>query len=136
MTLTQTINVDMFGAPRGDAVSTSDNTEIVEPTSPIGDEHATSVRRRSARAEYRRAQASLAPFEALARLFIAYRIEHELTQEGLAATMGTSGSAISRLEAGHHQPSLGTLRKFGEISGRRLVVGYEDQAGRRELVGI
>lgn len=41
-----------------------------------------------------------------------------------------------RLEAGYHQPSLGTLRKFGEISGRRLVVGYEDQAGHQELVGI
>ena len=117
-------------------MSTPDNTEIAEPTSPVGDEHVTSVRRRSASAEYLRARASLAPFEALARLFIAYRIEHELTQEGLAAAMGTSASAISRLEAGHHQPSLGTLRRFGEISGRRLVVGFEDQAGRREVVGI
>jgi DNA-binding XRE family transcriptional regulator len=103
---------------------------------PIGEDHATSVRRRSATAEYRRARASLAPFEELARLFIAYRIDHDLTQEELAAAMHTSASAISRLEAGYHQPSLATLRKFGEISGRRLVVGYEDQAGRRELVGI
>jgi DNA-binding XRE family transcriptional regulator len=126
----------MFGAPRGDAVSTSDNTEITEPTSPVGVDREASIRRRSASAEYRRARASLAPFEELARLFIAYRIEHELTQEGLAAAMGTSASAISRLEAGYHQPSLGTLRRFGEVSGRRLVVGFEDQAGRRELVAI
>jgi DNA-binding XRE family transcriptional regulator len=136
MTLTQLTNVDMFGAPRGDAVRTSDNTEIAEPTSPVGIDHETSIRRRSASAEYRRARASLAPFEELARLVIAYRIEHDVTQEELAAAMGTSASAISRLEAGYHQPSLGTLRKFGEISGRRLVVGFEDQAGRRELVGI
>ena len=103
---------------------------------PVGDDHAQSVRRRSTDREYRRASAALAPFEALARLFIAYRIEHDLTQEELAAEMSTSASAISRLEAGCHQPSLGTLRKFGAITGRRLVVGYEDQAGHRELVGV
>lgn len=114
-------------------MSTSDITEIV---SPVGDDHEESVRRRSASPEYRRARASLAPFEELARLFIAYRIEHDLTQEELATEMNTSASAISRLEAGYHQPSLGTLRKFGELSGRRLVVGYEDQAGRRELVAV
>ena len=122
--------------PRGDAVSAPDNTEIAEPSNPVGVDHEASILRRSGRAEYRRARASLAPFEELAWLFIAYRIEHDLTQEELAAAMGTSASAISRLEAGYHQPSLGTLRKFGEISGRRLVVGFEDQAGRRELVGI
>ena len=110
--------------------------DIVEFVSPIGDDHEVSVRRRSSSPEYRRARASLAPFEELARLFIAYRIEHGLTQEELAAAMSTSASAISRLEAGYHQPSLGTLRKFGELSGRRLVVGYEDQSGRRELVAV
>jgi len=110
--------------------------DIAELVSPIGDDHDASVRRRSASPEYRRARASIAPFEELARLFIAYRIEHDLTQEELAAQMNTSASAISRLEAGHHQPSLGTLRKFGELSGRRLVVGYEDEAGRRELIAV
>lgn len=70
------------------------------------------------------------------RLFIAYRIEHDLTQKELAAVMSTSASAISWLEAGHHQPSLTTLRRFGELSGRRLVVGFEDPAGRRELARV
>jgi len=117
-------------------MSAREDAEIAKPAGPVGVDHATALRRRSADPAYLRARASLAPFEELARLFIAYRVEHDLTQEGLAAAMGTSGSAISRLEAGYHQPSLGTLRKFGEISGRRLVVGFEDQAGRRELVGI
>ena len=114
-------------------MSAPDTTQSV---CPVGDDHTKSVRRRSTHLEYRRLSAALAPFEALARLFIAYRIEHDLTQEELAAAMGTSASAISRLEAGRHQPSLGTLRKFGEISGRRLVIGYEDQTGRRELVSV
>lgn len=134
MSLTAITNIDMFNAcTRHDAVSKPDNSEFV---SPIGDDHQVSIRRRSASPEYRRARASVAPFEKLARLFIAYRIEHDLTQEELAAVMSTSASAISRLEAGYHQPSLGTLRKFGELSGRRLLVGYEDQAGRRELVAV
>jgi len=132
--LTELINVDRLEAcTRRDIVSTPKITEIV---SPVGDDHEASIRRRSASPEYRRGRASLAPFEELARLFIGYRIEHDLTQEELAAAMGTSASAISRLEAGHHQPSLGTLRRFGEISGRRLVIGYEDQTGRRELVSV
>lgn len=117
-------------------MSTPEDSEIAQRISPVGIDHESAARRRSASPAYRRARASLAPFEELARLFIAYRIEHDLTQEELAEAMGTSGSAISRLEAGYHQPSLGTLRRFGEISGRRLVVGFEDQAGRRELVGI
>jgi DNA-binding XRE family transcriptional regulator len=117
-------------------VSTPEDTEIAQRISPVGVDHEAAIRRRSADPAYLRARASLAPFEELARLFIAYRIEHDLTQEELAAAMGTSGSAISRLEAGYHQPSLGTLRKFGDISGRRLFVGFEDQEGRRELIGI
>jgi DNA-binding XRE family transcriptional regulator len=132
--LTTLINVDRFAAcTRHDTVSTPDITKFV---SPIGDDPEEAARRRSTSPEYRSAAASLAPFEELARLFIAYRIEHDLTQEELAAAMSTSASAISRLEAGYHQPSLGTLRKFGEISGRRLVVGYEDRAGRREVVAV
>jgi DNA-binding XRE family transcriptional regulator len=132
--LTTLINVDRFAAcTRHDTVSTPDITKFV---SPVGDDHEETTRRRATSPEYRSAVVSLAPFEELARLFIAYRIEHDLTQEELAAAMGTSASAISRLEAGYHQPSLGTLRKFGEISGRRLVVGYEDQAGRREIVAV
>ncbi|MHB1549742.1 MAG: helix-turn-helix domain-containing protein [Vulcanimicrobiaceae bacterium] len=39
---------------------------------------------------------------------ILHRTRAQLTQEDLASRMGTSVSAISRLESGFHVPSLGT----------------------------
>ena len=49
-----------------------------------------------------------------------------LTQEELAARMGTTKSAISRLEASlrdeRHSPSFATLRKYAQACGRKLVV--------------
>lgn len=85
---------------------------------------------------FSQAAAELAPLENLARVFIAYRIEHSLTQEHLAQAMGTSPSAISRLESGQHQPNLDTLRRFAVLSGRNLLIGFEDEAGHRELVAV
>ncbi|MDP2827869.1 MAG: helix-turn-helix transcriptional regulator [Sulfuricellaceae bacterium] len=49
-----------------------------------------------------------------------------LTQEGVAARMGTTKSAISRLEASlrsdRGSPSFSTLRKYAHACGKRLVV--------------
>ena len=49
-----------------------------------------------------------------------------LTQEQLAARMGTTKSAISRLESSLRSdkgsPSFATLRKYAHACGRRLVV--------------
>ena len=104
--------------------------------SPIGDDHEHTVRLRSRNPAYQEASNALAPFEGLARIFIAYRIAQGLTQEQLADRMKTSASAISRIESGAHQPGLPTLRRFAAISGRRLLVGYEDEAGVRELVAV
>lgn len=103
-------------------------TATDEAVSPIGTDHQTARRRRMSNPEYARAA------EALARVFIRYRIENSLTQEQLAKAMGTSASAISRLESGQHQPNLDTLRKFADLSQRHLLVGFEDKVGHRELV--
>lgn len=46
--------------------------------------------------------------------------------------MGTSVSAISRLESGFHVPSLGTLRKLAEALAGRIrvdIVGVETKRG-------
>lgn len=47
-----------------------------------------------------------------------------LTQEDMALRMGTTKSAISRLEASFvgakHSPSLATLRKYAKACGKRL----------------
>lgn len=46
-----------------------------------------------------------------------------LTQEVVAERMGTTKSAISRLEsAGKHTPSLGTLRRYAQAVGCELQV--------------
>mgnify|MGYP001163354852 FL=1 len=49
-----------------------------------------------------------------------------LTQEEVAARMGTTKSAVSRLEASlrneNHSPSFATLRKYAHACGKRLVI--------------
>ncbi len=49
-----------------------------------------------------------------------------LTQQELAMRMGTTKSAVSRLEASlrdeKHSPSVATLKKYAQACGKRLVV--------------
>ena len=45
-----------------------------------------------------------------------------LTQEALAERMGTTQSAIARLEGGRVSPSVETLRKYAKTVGKRLRV--------------
>lgn len=105
--------------------------------SPIGSTSRAARRRRAARsAEYRAEQERLAPYEALARMIVARRIRDGLTQEQLAERMGTSVSAISRLESGQHRPNVATLEKLGRAFGERFVLGFEDAAGQRELAAV
>ncbi len=93
--------------------------------SPIGDAIADGGRRRLRSAEYQRERARLDPFEAIARQVILRRGELELTQKELAERVGTSHSAISRLESGQHRASFATLERVGEALGLRLVVRLE-----------
>ena len=112
-------------------------TNTTDDIDPIGSDYRTARGRRQRNPEYAEAAAARAPFEQLARLVLRYRIEKNLTQEDLAAVMETSPSAISRLESGTHQPNLDTLRTFGRVAGLgHLLVGFEDEAGHRELVGV
>jgi ribosome-binding protein aMBF1 (putative translation factor) len=85
------------------------------------------------RAEYER----LAPYESLARIVILRRGSLGLTQAELATRMGTTASAISRIESGQHATSIRTLKKLGDAFGARAVLGFEfGPAGHpeRELV--
>jgi transcriptional regulator with XRE-family HTH domain len=70
--------------------------------------------------------------EALARILIAYRIEQGLTQKALAQRVGTSETAICRLESGQHKPSVQTLVKIGRALGQKLIIGFEDASRRGE----
>ena len=60
---------------------------------------------------------------AVAHQVIAYRMKHKLSQSGLAKTLGTKQSAISRLELGEHNPTWDTLRLLASKLGMSFLVG-------------
>ena len=60
--------------------------------------------------------------EQVALLVTTYRVDHELTQTGLAELLGMHQPAIARLEAGTHEPSLATLARLSSALGIRLDV--------------
>lgn len=70
------------------------------------------------RAGYEAADAEFAVIEAL----INARKAANLSQAQLAERLGTTQSAIARLESGMVEPRLGTLRKYAEATGTRLHV--------------
>ena len=70
--------------------------------------------------EYTRADAEFSLIEAM----IAARRDAKLTQAELAEKIGTTQSAIARLEAGRVSPSISTLRRYAEATGHQLQVGF------------
>ena len=107
---------------------------------PIGTPAADASRLRRRRdPEYRAAQERLAPYEGIARFVIMRRAELGLTQQQLAEGMGTSHSAISRIESGRHRTSVATLERLAEALGVRFVMGFETvppDAPVREFVSL
>jgi DNA-binding XRE family transcriptional regulator len=94
--------------------------------SPIGTSVEQDRRDSAARSpRYRREQERLAEFERIARLVIKYRSELSLTQKQLAELVGTSHSAISRIESGQHRTNLETLRRIAHALNHRFVIGFE-----------
>lgn len=79
------------------------------------------------REEYTRADDEFALIEALVRA----RTAAKLTQTELARRLGTTQSAVARLEGGRVSPSLATLRRYAEATGTRLTVGLERAAPDR-----
>ena len=106
--------------------------------SPVGSTASEAAGRRARRSRgYREARERLAPYEQLARIVIRRRLELDLTQEQLAGRMGTSHSAISRIESGQHSTSVQTLQRLAEALEMRLVFGFEHGPAEkpvRELV--
>lgn len=102
--------------------------------SPIGAPVSKARRQRARRSgEYRGAQGRLAPYEVIARFVIKRRAELSLTQEQLAERMGTSHSAISRIESGQHRTSVATLQRLAEALEVRFVMGFESGSPERPV---
>ena len=94
--------------------------------SPIGRTSAEASSKRAARSSaYREERKRLAQFEELARLVIKHRAALGISQQELASRVGTSHSAISRIESGRHKTSVETLQKLAHALGVRLVIGFE-----------
>jgi ribosome-binding protein aMBF1 (putative translation factor) len=66
---------------------------------------------------------------ALATALIGARAQAGLTQAELAERMGTTQSAIARMEGGKGRPSTSTLAKLAKATGTRLRVSFEVVAG-------
>lgn len=73
------------------------------------------------REEYAQADAEFSLIEDMIRA----RTDAKLTQAQLAERIGTTQSAIARLEGGKISPSIATLRRYAKATGHQLRVGFE-----------
>lgn len=62
------------------------------------------------------------------------RVEAGLTQAELAGRMGTTQSAIARMEGGGTQPTLLTLENLARAVGQELVVGVGDRLSENRSI--
>lgn len=63
-----------------------------------------------------------APEFAIARVLIEARTRVGLTQEEIAERMGTTQSAVARLESGRSLPSIKSLYRYARATGTRPVI--------------
>ena len=86
-------------------------------------DHAAFLARARQRKGFADAYDALALEYALADQMLRARARAGLTQDAVAERMGTTKSAVSRLEStGKHAPSLATLKRYAEAVGCELQV--------------
>jgi DNA-binding XRE family transcriptional regulator len=85
---------------------------------PVPHDHDAFLERARKRKGFRETYDDLEDEYLLVRELLAARAQAGLTQEEVATSMGTTKSAVSRLEgAGKHSPSVGTLKKYARAVG-------------------
>jgi DNA-binding XRE family transcriptional regulator len=90
---------------------------------PVPHNHKAFLKKALKRKEFRKAYEDLKEEYTLTREMLGARFRFGLTQEAVAELMGTTKSAVSRLEsAGKHAPSLTTLKKYAQAVGCRLEI--------------
>ncbi len=85
--------------------------------------------------EFRAAYDALEDEFPLAAALIKARGDADMTQEQVAAAMGTTQAAVARLEGGRIRPTTRTLERFAKATGTKLRISFEpakprQQAGR------
>jgi len=90
---------------------------------PVSHDHEAFLKKALKRKGFRKAYEDLEEEYTLTREMLAARSRFGLTQEAVAELMGTTKSAVSRLEAvAKHAPSLTTLKKYAQAVGCRLEI--------------
>lgn len=85
---------------------------------PVRHNHDAFLKKARKRRGFKAAYEALAVEYAVANEMLAARARAGLTQEAVASRMGTTKSAVSRLEsAGKHAPSLTSLKRYAEAVG-------------------
>jgi DNA-binding XRE family transcriptional regulator len=95
---------------------------------PVSHNHEAFLEKASKRRGFREAYAALETEYALAHEMLLARMRAGLTQEAVANRMGTTKSAVSRLEGtGKHTPSLASLKKYADAVGCTLKIEFIPQ---------
>lgn len=90
---------------------------------PISHDHEAFLKKALKRKEFRKEYDKLGEEYTLVCQMLTARSRSGLTQEAVAELMGTTKSAVSRLEAaGKHAPSLTTLKKYAKAVGCNLEI--------------
>lgn len=90
---------------------------------PVRHDHKAFVEKAAKRKGFVEAYEALAPEYQLANQMLKARSRAGLTQDAVAERMGTTKSAVSRLEsAAKHAPSIATLKRYASAVGCELQV--------------
>ena len=102
---------------------------------PVRHEHKAFLEKASKRRGFSEAYEALEVEYALAHQLLAARARAGLTQEAVAGRMGTTKSAISRLEsAGKHSPSMASLERYAAAVGCTLKIELVPARAKRRAV--
>jgi len=92
---------------------------------PVPHDHNAFIEKAKQREGFKKAYDDLEEEYALVKEMLAARSRVGLSQEAVAELMGTTKSAISRLEAaGKHAPSVTTLKKYAQAVGCHLEIRF------------
>jgi len=102
---------------------------------PVRHDHKAFIEKASKRRGFTEAYEALEVEYALAHEMLAARARAGLTQEAVAGRMGTTKSAISRLEsAGKHAPSVASLKRYAAAVGCTLKIELVPTGPKRKGV--
>ena len=103
---------------------------------PVPHDHEAFLNKARKRKGFSEAYDSLEEEYLFVREMLSARAKSGLTQEAVAELMGTTKSAVSRLEsAGKHAPSITTLKKYARAVGCDLQVKLVPKSSPRRSTG-